>query len=507
MDGSPQAPVRRSDEARLLGTRPLHDRSAAGLDPDAALPLIRNLTQLHDAVLLLDASGRVLWISDALASLCGGASRFEGEPWETLLESRGETVALLERLRDGGRLANERVRLLCADGSSVPAWVSAARLGPRTEPCPSVAILRLDGGPAASRGLPEAHHYLAAVLDSSPDAVVVVDASRFVTYANPAMEALTGYPRSEILEKPLGLFLRRAEDIEAIASALDPERPVRNQDLELRGRDGSPLCVSVSASLVHLPDGSSIGTVAYLRDVTERRRTEENLARKNAELEHYVHTVSHDLRSPLVSLLGFTRLLREDHADTLGEKGVHFLNRVEQAGRTMENLIHDLLELSRIGRTSRPDTLVDPRGVIQQLAAELKPRLDAKGVRLVVPADPPPLCCDRTRLYQIFSNLVGNALDHMGPADAAQVEVAIDENGAGHEIRVSDNGRGIDPRHHQRIFEIFQSLGPRADGQRGTGIGLSIVKKIAETHGGSVAVESAPGQGATFRVHLPHAPR
>ncbi len=482
---------------------PRQDQSAAPLDPESALPLIRGLTQLHDAVLLLDAGGRVLWMSDALAGLCGGAERFEGGPWSAVLDPAEPGCDLMAKLRGAGRLANEPVRLRCADGGSVEAWASAARLGPRSEPCPSVAILRLDKGAGESVEAPAAHHYLSALLDGSPDGVVVVDPSRFVVYANPAMETLTGYPRSEILDKPLGLFVHRSQDLEHIAAALDPERPVRNQDLELRRQDGTPLLVSVSASRVHLPGGAVIGTVAYLRDVTERRLAEEGLARKNAELEHYVHAVSHDLRSPLVSLLGFTRLLREDYAAILGEKGEHFLGRVEQAGRTMENLIHDLLELSRIGRTGRSDSRVDPRGVLQQLAAELKPRLEARGVSLRLPVDPPTLCCDRTRLYQVFSNLVGNALEHMGATDGAEVCVEIDEGDSHHEIRVRDNGRGIDPKHHERIFEIFQSLGPRTDGHRGTGIGLAIVKKIAETHGGSVGVESAPGQGASFRVRLP----
>lgn len=481
---------------------PRQHRPGPSLDAEAALPLIRGLTHLHDAVLLLDGDGRVLWMSDALAALCGGIARLAGRDWNAMLEDGTETRALLDRLCEDGRLSNEPARLLGGDGRPVTVWISAARLGSRAEPCPSVVIVRRHR-PGARHELPDARHYLGALLDSSPDAVVVVDRSRFVTYVNPAMEALIGYGRDELLEKPLGLFVRSAEDLERIASALDPERPVHNQDLELRRRDGSSLCVSVSASLVRLPDGSPFGTVAYLRDVTERRRAEEDLARKNAELEHYVHAVSHDLRSPLVSLLGFTRLLKEDYAETLGEKGVHFLGRVEQAGRTMENLIHDLLELSRIDRTASPETLVDPRGVLQQLSAELKPRLDALGVRLVLPGDPPLVCCDRTRLYQVFSNLVGNALDHMGLPDDPQVAVEIEEEGGYHEIRVRDNGRGIEPEHHTRIFEIFQSLGPRTDGNRGTGIGLAIVKKIVETQGGSVAVDSAPGHGSTFRVRLP----
>ena len=107
---------------------------------------------------------------------------------------------------------------------------------------------------------------------------------------------------------------------------------MRDQDLEVRRRDGSAVLVSVSASLLRLADGRAVGAVAYLRDVTERRRDEDALARKNAELEHYVHAVSHDLRSPLVSLLGFSRLLRDDYGDRLDAKGLHFLDRIEQAG-------------------------------------------------------------------------------------------------------------------------------------------------------------------------------
>ncbi len=486
---------------------PRHDRLAPSLDPEAALPLIQGLTHLHDAVLLLDADGRVTWMSDALAALCGAAG-YEGRCWDALLEPAPGSADPWQALHEDGRVSNAPVVLRSGDGGRCDAWVSAARLGSRAERCPSVAILRLhrDAEATGPDGLPAARRYLHDLLDASPDAVVVVDASRFVTFVNPAMEALLGYTREELLDKPLGLFVSRSEDLERVAAALDPALPVRNQDLELRRRDGSPLVVSVSANLVHLPDGSPLGTVAYLRDVTDRRSSEESLARKNAELEHYVHAVSHDLRSPLVSLLGFTRLLREDFASRIGEKGVHFLNRVEQAGRTMESLIQDLLELSRIGRTGEGSALVDPRGVLQQLQAELKPRLDATGARLVLPKDPPLVRCDRTRLYQLFSNLVGNALDHMGEANGAEaacIDVEIDQRAEAHEIRVRDNGRGIDPQHHERIFEIFQSLGPRPDGKRGSGIGLAIVKKIVETQGGSVRVESAPGQGATFLIELP----
>jgi signal transduction histidine kinase len=245
------------------------------------------------------------------------------------------------------------------------------------------------------------------------------------------------------------------------------------------------------------------GTVLVLRDVTELRDMEEVLASKNVELEHCVHSLAHDLRSPLVALLGFSRLLRQDYADDMDETRLHFIDRIEQAGRTMEELIHDLLEFSRIGQGGDRRGMVDPRSVLLQIAAEIKPRLESAGLRLKMPQQPPLVYCDRTRLYQVLSNLIGNAVDHMAPGDHSTVTVEVWDEPESHHISVRDQGRGIALENHERIFEVFQSLGPRADGSRGSGIGLAIVKKIVQTHGGRVWVESEPGKGATFRLTFP----
>jgi len=205
---------------------------------------------------------------------------------------------------------------------------------------------------------------------------------------------------------------------------------------------------------------------------------------------------------PLVALLGFSRLLRQDYGELLNQTGAHFLDRIEQSGRTMESLIHDLLELSRIGQRGDRPSFVDPRAVFMQLQAELKPRLESAGIRLVLPNAPPSLVyCDRTRLYQVMSNLIGNAIDHMGTTENAQIRVSVAEDADGHVITVEDNGCGISSENQERIFEVFQSMG-RTDGRRGTGIGLAIVKKIAETHDGRAWVESEPGRGACFHVTL-----
>jgi signal transduction histidine kinase len=265
----------------------------------------------------------------------------------------------------------------------------------------------------------------------------------------------------------------------------------------VRRRDGSPFQVNVTAKPLALHDGSAMGVVAYVRDVTVLRAAQLELERKNAELEHYVNAVSHDLRSPLVALLGFSRLLREDFGQELSNKGQHFLHRIEEAGRTMEALLHDLLELSRIGKTDPLRLPVDPREVLRQLEAELKPRLETAGITLRVAEDLPVMHCDRTQLYQVLSNLVGNAIAHMGPRPGAHIDVEVTAIEGHRRISVRDNGRGIARADQQRIFEVFQNLGGK-----GTGIGLAVVKRIAEAHGGHAWVESEPGEGATFYASL-----
>ena len=312
---------------------------------------------------------------------------------------------------------------------------------------------------------------------------------------------MTGYATRELSDQTLAMFLPTQQDNARVSQALST-RPDATHDVELAvsRRDDSPLRVAVSARVLALRDGTQVGSVAYVRDITQVETVQLELERKNEELEHTVHAVSHDLRSPLAAMLGFSRLLREDYGDVLDDKGLHFVRRIEEAGRTMEGLIHNLLELSRIGSTQPRRLPVDPVEVLEQLRAELKPRLDAAGITLMLPAAPPMLPCDRTQLYQVFSNLIGNAIDHMEPSGPTpRVEISIHERDDGYRVSVRDNGVGIDASHHDQIFGLFQSLSSRKP-SAGTGIGLAVVSKVAEAHGGRAWVESTPGSGSVFHV-------
>jgi len=263
-----------------------------------------------------------------------------------------------------------------------------------------------------------------------------------------------------------------------------------------RGKESLPLEVSA----FRMRDKANRSLAVFLVDRHEPRAS---LERKNEELEACVHGVSHDLRSPLVSLLGFSQLLRDDYGEVLDRTGLHFVSRINEAARHIEQLLQDMLELSRIGACSPCRVPVNPKPILEQLHAELKWQLDEEKIELVLPEDPPTLFCDRTRLYQLFSNLIGNAIRHMNRASSSRIEVELEAISNGWQIKVSDNGQGIPAEDHERIFRAFEAMNRSGDNRQSSGLGLAIVKKIAESHSGRVWVESEPGAGARFIVQLP----
>ncbi len=481
---------------------------AQSVDHIPARTLLEALAKIYEFVLVTDSRGRVLWRSNGLVELCGGERFRVGCEVKTLLPllpgftQSERAFELRSRLRRDGFLTNAVIELSDEDGESVPIEVNVVPVSDRPEERSFYVVIArpvdsatpVAGLAEQSRGGP-----LASILDDAPDAMLAVDARGFVVYANAAVERLLGHGASQIVNRPVAALLNDAADLERLVSSI-VEREVEEWELTLTRSDGRAARIAASARTRRLDDGTFDGTVLCMRDVTERYHAGTELSRKNAELEHCVHALAHDLRSPLVSLLGFSRLLRQDYGALLDDTGTHFVDRIEQAGRTMEDLIHDLLELSRIGQPGERKAMVNPATVLHQLQAELKPRLDAAGIELVLPQDPPLVFCDRTRLYQVFSNLIGNAIDHMGACEQPRIAVSIFEEGDVSHISVSDSGRGIDSKHHEQVFEAFQSLGPAKDGRTGAGIGLAIVKKIAETHGGRVWLDSRSGCGTTFHV-------
>lgn len=250
-----------------------------------------------------------------------------------------------------------------------------------------------------------------------------------------------------------------------------------------------------------------------LARVDELARLNEELARSNVELDSFAYVASHDLKEPLRGLHNYAHLLIEDYADSLDDEGRERLNTLVRLTQRMEALIDSLLHFSRVGRAELTWSEVDLSAELSDVLALLGPRLRERGVTLRIPRPLPVVRADQARVREVFSNLISNAIkynDSPAPWISIGYELAAPEPGGatGPPIfYVCDNGIGIPEQHHEAIFRIFKRLHARDQYGGGVGAGLTIAKKIVERHGGTIWVESRPGQGACFRFTLaPYSP-
>ncbi len=240
-------------------------------------------------------------------------------------------------------------------------------------------------------------------------------------------------------------------------------------------------------------------------DITERRRREEELQQKTDELIRFNYTVSHDLRSPLVTIRTFLGYLEQDMRNQDTERIAKDLGFIHGASEKMVRLIDELLELSRVGRLVASSDEMSLQDLVQEAQNMVAGRLLEYGITVHVTPEPILIRGDRQRLLEVFQNLLDNAVKFARDVPNPTVEVGAEETDEGLVFFVRDNGMGIDPRHLHKLFGLFEKLDPRAEG---TGIGLALVKRIIEVHGGRIWVESrGPGQGTTFRFTLPGAGR
>lgn len=236
----------------------------------------------------------------------------------------------------------------------------------------------------------------------------------------------------------------------------------------------------------------------------ELNEKNEELLRKNEEIENFIHTISHDLKAPIVSIRGFASLLEQELGSALAGVKSDYLHRIVQNAKQMNTLIVDLLEFSRVGRMEDEKEAIDPKDVFDEILAELKPETDKKHIQITLSGGFPHLWGSRKRLLQVFTNLIANAVKYMGSPAQPRIEIGFSEEGPLCLIWVKDNGIGIKKEFQEKIFQIFQRA-PNTLQVEGTGIGLSIVKKIVELNGGKVWVESEEGKGSQFFVRWPKA--
>jgi len=283
-------------------------------------------------------------------------------------------------------------------------------------------------------------------------------------------------------------YMRRERELETARAALERAHEI------LRGRveelEGGGAVASVRATV---RQASPATDIEKLRQRVEELAT--RLSQANEELETFSYSVSHDLRAPLRSIDGFSRELLIGYAETLDDKGKHYLTRVREATRRMSELIDDMLNLSRLSRKAMRRTSVDLTAIIEAVAAEAEER--AEGRRIEWTIEPELRAYADPQLIKIvFENLIGNAVKFTASPSGARIEIGRE----GDALFVRDNGVGFDPLFAQKLFAPFQRL--HGNEFEGTGIGLAIVQRLIHRHDGRVWAESAPGRGATFRFTL-----
>jgi PAS domain S-box-containing protein len=352
------------------------------------------------------------------------------------------------------------------------------------------------------------------LLESAPDAVVIVDRVGRMQIVNRQTEVLFGYDRAELLQQPVELLLperfrARHERQRAGYTAAPRTRPM-GVGLELLGRrrDGSEFPVEISLS--PMDSGSEQLIMAIARDTTDRKQAEAqlrataaDLARSNAELEQFAYVASHDLQEPLRMVASYTQLLKRRYAGRLDQDADEFIAFAVDGARRMQDLINDLLAYSRVGTRALQLETVDTGTLVDQVVADLAAAIEESQARIT--HGPLPLVeGDSVQLRQLFQNLIANAIKFHGDR-APEVQVSAVADGHGWRFAVRDNGIGVEPQYAERIFALFQRLHTRAD-YPGTGIGLAICKKIVERHHGRIWLESIAGEGTTFFCTLPMRP-
>lgn len=235
---------------------------------------------------------------------------------------------------------------------------------------------------------------------------------------------------------------------------------------------------------------------------TERVSLNKELKAQNAELERFTYTVSHDLRSPLVTIRGFLGYLQQDAKTGNMSRFDSDLKRIANAVDRMQTLLNELLELSRIGRITNPPENVPFGEIVNEVADLLSGPLEAGNIRLEIMDEFPTVHVDRLRVAEVIQNLIGNSIKFMGRQTTPSIEIGTrgEETDGKPIFYVRDNGIGIEPEYHERIFGLFNRLDPSIEG---TGIGLTLVRRIIDIHEGRIWVESEPGKGATFLFTLP----
>ncbi|MEI6948691.1 PAS domain S-box protein [Paraflavisolibacter sp. H34] len=379
-----------------------------------------------------------------------------------------------------------------------------------------------------NRDIKEKENNLQQLLIHAPDAVIVINRESCITFWNPKAEEIFGWTAEEVLQRPLAATIippqyREAHD-RGMKRYLNTGQPhVLNQTLEITALKKSGREFFISLTISQTIQQGKIAFVAFIRDISQQKnnlqelqRKTQELERSNADLEDFAYAASHDMKEPIRKILIFSDRLKGRLESRLDEEDLRLFGRMETAAHRMRLLIEDLLAYSHVSREAGYLEEVDLNRKVHVVLDDLELEIQDRHARVRV-GPMPVIKGHRRQLQQLFQNLIGNALKYSSPHRVPEIHVSSRlvtpadtalqlpvscGNKPFHLIQVQDNGIGFEQRDAEKIFNVFTRL-HTSEFSRGTGVGLSIVRKVVQNHQGCVWAESMPGQGTTFFVLLP----
>jgi PAS domain S-box-containing protein len=349
-----------------------------------------------------------------------------------------------------------------------------------------------------------------ALLNNMIDGIASVNEYGVIKTFNPAAELIFGYTAGEMMEQNISLLFPKQElsqghDAEDLRTFLAGRSRAFGAPSEVKGqrKDGGTFPLDLAVVEMHSEEVRMF--VIIMRDISERKLAEEQKARlmtelesANEELKSFAYVVSHDLKAPLRAIGALADWLATDYKDKLDDQGKEHIRLLVSRVHRMGNLIDGILQYSRVGRVKEAPVAMDVERVIREVIELIAP---PENVTIEIEAPMPTIVAEPTRIQQIFQNLLSNAIKYMDKP-RGEIRIACSDEGDRWKFSVKDNGPGIESRHFEKIFQLFQTLAPR-DRIESTGVGLALVKKIVELYSGRIWLQSRPGEGSTFFFTLP----
>jgi PAS domain S-box-containing protein len=468
-------------------------------DDVSAFILAAIVESSDDAIISKDLDGIITSWNRSAERLFGyTAEEAVGQPVSLLMPTAGydEEAEILARIRRGERIDRYETVRQRKDGTLVEISLTVSPI--RNAAGTLIGSSRISRDLTETKRAERGNRLLAAIVESSDDAIISKDLNGIVTSWNGSAERLFGYTAEEMIGQPITMIMppdRIAEEPQILARIRSGERVDHYETVRQR-KDGTLLDISLTISPVRDSNGTVIGASKTARDITERKRVDTAIRRINRNLEQFSFSVSHDLQEPLRNIKLYSELLTQRFGEKLGDEALELLGYLQTGATRMEMLVRDLLAYTRVSNIEAVQEATDANAELAEALESLGNAITESGA--VVTSDPLPCVpMHGSHLRQVFQNLVGNAIKYRRPEQTPEVHVSAFQQRGCYTFSVRDTGIGIEPQYSETIFKLFKRLHTDEE-YAGTGLGLAICQRIVEQYEGRIWVESEPGKGSTF---------